>query len=125
LTGLPHSGYISNVLLGAMSPKSRAALRRVRRALPAALIAAAFLLGLSAAAPHSVHHLGQEAGQKAATCPAAQAWASASGADCPAMIAGPGVSPEADGIIAELILPSPIPPLALHQGRAPPLGSLR
>ncbi len=108
-----------------MSPKSRAALRRVRRGLPAALIAAAFLFGLSAAAPHSVHHLGQEAGKKAATCPGAQAWAAASGADCPAMIVGPGVWAEADGIIAELTLSSPIPPLAHHQGRAPPPGILR
>jgi hypothetical protein len=107
-----------------MSPTSRAALRRVRRALPAALIAAAFLVGLSAAAPHSVHHLGQEAGQGVASCPAALAWAAASGADCPAAIIGPGPSTEADCIVAELTIPSPIPPLALHQGRAPPLAPL-
>jgi hypothetical protein len=108
-----------------MSPKSRAALRRVCRALPAALIAAAFLFGLSAAAPHSVHHLGQEAGQKVATCPAALAWATASGADCPAPVVGPGPSIEADVFTADVTLLSPIPPLALHQGRAPPLGILR
>ena len=71
------TAVVSNLRLGSLSHRWR----RVRRALPPALLALAFLAGLAAAAPHSVHHLGEELEHQPVECAGALAWVAASGAD--------------------------------------------
>ena len=95
--------------------------RRLRRALPAALLALAFLAALVAAAPHSVHHLGQELERLAPGCPAALAWAATSGADCPTVTQVLPVPAETDRVSAELPFHSPTASLSPRPGRAPPV----
>ncbi len=103
---------------------SRGCWRRFRRALPAVLLAVAFVAGLAAAAPHSVHHLGQELEQQPVACPAALAWATAFGVDCPPHEAGP--PPPQDGAQLSPDTPDSLPlSRALTQpGRAPPTAGI-
>ena len=91
--------------------------RRLRTALPAALLALAFLTGLVAAAPHSVHHLGQELERQAPACPAALAWNAASGADCPAVALVLQAPAETDRISADLPQHSPTTPISVRTMR--------
>ena len=94
--------------------------KRLRRWLPRAVVAAAFAAGLAAAAPHSVHHLGEEAERQRTDCPGVLAWAAATGADCPA----PAITLDAPAEIDRISLPGPtVPPavsVATPFGRAPP-----
>ncbi len=94
--------------------------RRLWRALPAALVALAFVAGLAAAVPHSVHHLGEAEEQRQPECLGVLAWATATGTDCPA----PAVTLDAPTEIDRIyhlgsILPPPVS-VATPLGRAPP-----
>ena len=106
---------------GADLMRRHGARRRLRTALPAALLALAFLAGLVAAAPHSVHHLGQELEAQGPACPAALAWNAASGADCPFVALVLQAPAETDRISADLPHHSPTPSISVRSGRAPPV----
>ncbi len=93
---------------------------RIRRALPAALFAIAFVGSLAASAPHSVHHLGQELERQPVACPAALAWGAASGADCPATAEVLQAPAETDRLSAEPSDLLPTIPIPARPGRAPP-----
>ncbi len=94
--------------------------RRLRTGLPAALLALAFVAGLAAAAPHSVHHLGEEREGQPPDCPAALAWGAAAGADCPVVTGVSGPPVETDRVSAELPFHSPTASFSARPGRAPP-----
>ncbi len=107
-------------MYGTMLIASQRPWRRFWRALPPALLALAFVAGLAAAAPHSVHHLGEELEHRLVECPGVLAWLAASGTDCPAPIAGLVPPIEVERFTIELTFRSPSPLLSPHQGRAPP-----
>jgi len=84
------------------------------------LLALAFAASLAAAAPHSVHHLGQELERQPVVCPAALAWASAGGADCPVTAALLTFPVETDHVSPDFPALPCSPPAAPYRGRAPP-----
>lgn len=94
--------------------------RQPRRCLPAALVAAAFAMGVVAAAPHSVHHLGEEGEHRTVECPGLLAWTAAGSADC----VSPAESLQAPVQAGRLIAEAPAHPRSARRwrpaGRSPP-----
>ena len=108
------------MLCGADVIRRHVARRRLRTALPAALLALAFLGALVAAAPHSVHHIREEGNGRPVDCPGVLAWSSASGADCPQHEAGPPPPPDAPQLSPDSPDSLPLSRALTQPGRAPP-----
>jgi hypothetical protein len=90
------------------------------RPLPAVLVAAAFLAGLAAAAPHSVHHLGEDREQRQPECLGVLAWAAATCADCPASAITLDAPPETNALCTERFDHRPSCLVFARPCRAPP-----